>query len=575
MDNFIIPLILFWFIIMANLIRFDLSEKQLDGYFDNITKTFGTLKKPKGAAASLPDAISLQPQLTCIRSQIKEVVYRSLDRIVTHSQQIAELNKLAKDVKEIFPYICEYGELVKKDTSVKANVACLLLLVASVANNTLFHYEQLPNREYQAAQASTILETLNTVYNIADLRCEEGINNDPTLFNLRKRIFECLRCWEPDNMSNEELDFHIQRKNANSKTFNNPFNGFLINNLEGYHTNIIDEVCLQKITDQIALIVAGKKPRTQFIVRIYGSTGHGLVIDVSYNADRKKLEIICVDPTTVRSQWNVINELTKRLHIDYEILAIQAKLQKNFVGCLTFCIALSSELSKTSFSQLNKNKPVDPKTIVFREPEYANSYQPIKNVKWIPVTALGKKAITMAQSTTEMEQHLTALFNKKQAQEIVSESALLYGFDHDQQKTYYDHRRTSLKLKFEQQSFADLSVEKVLSKLKNNPSEHVPIDLALRRLAAGLRPIRELHYLLTVLENEGKLDQLNVRGGKDEKTPLHWAIEKGKLKRAQLLLSKKAKSDIPDKKGESAKDYFAKTSHQELRANPYLFGELL
>jgi hypothetical protein len=559
---------------VTSLIKLNSPQEILfDAHYQNVIKTFGTVHRPKTVSSSLPQTVFLEPKLCDLQNRLKAIVFQKTDAKIVSPEVVHLTTKIADDAKAIFPYIAQYGELGKRDLLIKASVGHLLLLISALANNTLHHLVQNNKNNFTTAyieQEDAIAAIGTDTYNLADLYCEKGIDQDAHLVHLRKQLFACQKQWAPDNMSDEELEFHIQRKNAQAKEYKNTYNGFLISNRDGCHTTILDQVCLEKLSAQISLIAAGKRPRTQFIIRIYGCVGHGLVIDVAYNPNLKRLEIICVESAAVWHQWVILNEVTRRLTGEYKILAIQSQLQKNLVGCLTFCIALSSELSKTNFSKLNQFDQVNPNELIFQDADTIRPYSPIQHVKWIPLTALGKKAITMGQSTSEMEKRLRSIFSRSEAETIVKECALYYNFVQDKQKTYYDHRRHSLSLKFQQTPFADLSLEKLLNDIKNTPSEVVSIDVALRRLAAGKKPVRQFKYLLSVLEEKGDLKLLNTRGGKEERTPLHWAIIFGKTKRAVLLLRKGAETTIPDKSELTAVDYFKTTKHAELKDNAYL-----
>jgi hypothetical protein len=165
-----------------------------------------------------------------------------------------------------------------------------------------------------------------------------------------------------------------------------------------------------------------------------------------------------------------------------------------------------------------------------------------------------------------MKQRLLTICPKESTDEIMQAFFRWYECDRSKQKSYYDYRRHSLTQKYRGTPFNGLTVAHVLEKLKTKPLDQMTIELATRRQAAGQGPLREMHYLLSVLNPE----TLNVTGGQEQRTPLHWAIVKGLPVRAILLLKNGAKPDIPDKSKKTAKQYYNESTNKELLDNAVL-----
>lgn len=481
-----------------------------------------------------------------------------------------------------------YNPMSTADAAIRKDLGYLLLLMCIATNNTLFNparfnFEKITQENVKSIEATQTI--LSESYTFIDFHCRD-IDQDPYLLSLKASIFNNI-CFFREKfglnaISKDELLFHIERKNQKSKDFQLPFNGKLIDNVKSCHITTIDPVCIQTLLAEIGEIATENMPRTQFMVRIFGRIGHILGIDVSYNATAKRLELICVDSAAVKYQWEFLKELTQvlnQLPITYQIIAIQSRLQKSAIGCPIYTLILCNELSKTSFSAIRKTDQTLQKKeclkIVFYDSN--QSHNPslaelpvLSNVSWFPVTVLGKKAIMIGQSSTEMRERLATLYDEKNVEEIMSNWSKLYEFDFAKQKTYYEYHRQSLKMKYQNTPFLHLSEENTLSKLKSKPDEKMTKDLALRRQAAGNGPLCEMEYLISLLEAQNQLEDLNIKGGIKQKTPLHWAISTGHTQRACLILSKGARSDIPDIDEKTAKDYFKESKVSQLKDNAYL-----
>ena len=96
--------------------------------------------------------------------------------------------------------------------------------------------------------------------------------------------------------------------------------------------------------------------------------------------------------------------------------------------------------------------------------------------------------------------------------------------------------------------YDDLSVQKIETMLGAKTK-----DQALRLLTARDHyPLRLFRYFL----EQSTSEEINRCGEDSKKTALHWAYEKGALKKAKLLIENGAREDLQDKDGKTPKMLF-------------------
>jgi len=380
--------------------------------------------------------------------------------------------------------------------------------------------------------------------NYSNTRVLEELNilKQRVLLNIYR--LECV--YNPNALSFKELQFHLNRKNALAQMRNIPYRGELIFNPKTMTQHKIDEVVMDQLLDRIATIVSAAKPRTQFIVDILG-VGHAMVLDVSYDPVKAEVQMINVEPACMVGQAQFLEKLIDRLQacgIQCKTVAIQTGLLKDYYSCYTFAFALSSIVSRLSFADLSKTSDRQPE---FWQGDKMVSMPNLKNVIWRDVTALGKKAIMMGQSFSEMRANLLKLF-PNQSKEVDTQ---LLAFktsnglggrlpsltaDEAQLKSYIHQRRKSLAQKLLPDPYSDLTVPNLLQRLDTDTEAK-----ALRLLASGQGSGRDLAFLLSKHP-----EVINEQGEKSGRTALHFAYDKGKLSRAMRLEEAGARQDIVD-----------------------------
>lgn len=364
-------------------------------------------------------------------------------------------------------------------------------------------------------------------------------------------ILECL--YIPDTLGFKELQFHIDRKNALAKVKQTPYSAELIYHFDAYQQHAVDQVVVTKLIERMRLIKDEQLPRTQFIIDVLG-VGHAMVIDVALNKHTGSLDMICVDSACLGFQADFLKQLLSGLAaqgmVNTRTVAIQTGLLKDYHSCYTLSLALSSELAKHTVDHLLADEAIPQPTFLRSHGSSAESA--LANVHWRDVTALGKKVVMMGQSFTEMKTNLLKMFpqDTKIVDGMIRDLKNAYGMGEKldslgtatHEKSYSHLKRASLRQKTTQNPYADLTTSKVLTKV--NSTE---IDQALRRLAAGFGPCRDMRFL--VESHPDMIDKPNASGF----TALYFAHKNGKLGRAFHL--EKALASKTDEKQKTQRTY--------------------
>lgn len=373
---------------------------------------------------------------------------------------------------------------------------------------------------------------------------------------LRKlTIIDCLH--NPNAMGFKELQFHIDRKNLLAAQKQSGFHGELIFNQDTFSQHHIDMMVLAKLVAKIQAIKHQTQPRTQFIVDVLGN-GHAMLVDVGYNSTNQTVEILCVEPSCLGYQATFLEKLLVALTqadvTTRDVIAIQTNLLKDYNNCYTFSLALGSAISQVPFSRFQQQPLVAQPQLLCGDK--ITSLPATPEVTWRDVTALGKKIVMMGQSFTEMKINLRKLFPTMEEKIIdgyirdlkasysLNENVFALPDQESHTLSYIHSRRHSLRQRASDNPYADLQAEFILAKMKaTSPGQ------ALRRLAAGFGPSRELMYLLS--EKPEVINEISETTGK---SALHFAYENNKLGRAFHLQKAGADQEVLDKKLQKPRD---------------------
>lgn len=462
-------------------------------------------------------------------------------------------------------------------------LAFLLLFYASKTFNTMqtlrneIPYYESVKAEMKANMSQTILNRAEIAFHEymekCELVCDLALVNNAWLLKYKKilmqRLFDYELVYNHSIYFPQTLNRLIQMKNVISAKFDFPYYGMLIANENSPYGYTLDPKSFKKVLKVIDKIVSNQQQRTQVVYHLAGQPRyHALALDIQYDNSKNQLQIICYDSTKHALQFAFLKKLTAELvskNIPYAIIACQGDTQKDEFKCMEMAFIAGSFLSKLQFSklmQMNKINTPSAFTLVGRQFEPED----LPNVHWLDVTAFGTKAVLMSQSINLITQGMKALG-------ITSSTAVTnlidkYEINRDQREYYPEYKDKIFQAKLAGTPFAGLSTEKILQRARTESTAQ-----ALRRAAAGLLPCRELEFLLEqmklgTLKNE--IDEPD--SGETEYTPLHVALDKGKVKQSCLLLNYGAKTDIPSKKNGTAKDLFL--NKPKLHHNKYLSSKL-
>ncbi len=359
-------------------------------------------------------------------------------------------------------------------------------------------------------------------------------------------VLECL--YHPNAFGFKEMQFHLNRKNTLSRERQSGYHGELIFNPNAFTQHQIDQQVLQALIEKIERIKNKQQPRTQFIVDILG-IGHAMVLDVVYDSIKDQVQIINVEPACMSFQATFLKQLIaglKNRKINPATIAIQTGLLKDYHSCYTFSYALSSVVSQLSFATLLEAKEIP-------QPDFLHigeriTTDKVANVAWRDVSALGKKAVMMGQSFSEMKENLLKLFPGKlqEVEGMIKDLKQSYGMGkilrysiqtEAHEGSYIHLKRHSLRQKTKADPYADITVASVLERMNVKTP-----GMALRRLASGFGRSRDLVFLSKI--HPEVLDEQSEKTGK---TALHFAYDKGKLNRAYHLEKAGASLTIEDK----------------------------
>ncbi len=540
------------------LTQIDLSEGEVNfiehAFSENLLAKFSTSLKH---ASELWNDLKLK---TLRGNQVVEMPmamgFLSLAQRLTHyvnpqqrkAEPSIEHNKFLFDMLNHFTTRLGYDDVHPeiKDNKVKKQIFGQLLLMFAFIS-----YEKLvliakKNKVHDKKAVEEICKEMGLCANATKILNEyivpfedDELNNE--FHQLHKEIIRklyILKCqFNPNYIGFKELEYHVARKNKQNQEYGGSYHGEVLYNMDVSNQLIINPLVIATLLERCHEIRFKQQPRTQFIVDINGQ-GHANVLDIGFNHETQKFEIISIEPAKVTGQLYFIIEFIKKLGSNHDIVAIQADLLKDTSSCYTFSLALSSQVAKMSFDSLKKCESIA--TPLCLEGLH---------IEWKSVTTLGQKVVMMGQSQTEMKQRLKTLLPQETEQKIakmVSDHIAMYQLEGPQvtladepadKKSYIHARRHHLKQRTKQNPYSELSVEDILTKTKAKTP-----DQALRRLACGYGAKEWMEILLE--KHPESVDKPNGSG----ETALYWAYQKQKASRARLLVKKGAKQENVIKK---------------------------
>ncbi|MFI4937020.1 MAG: hypothetical protein ACHQJ6_00735 [Candidatus Berkiellales bacterium] len=415
-------------------------------------------------------------------------------------------------------------------------------------------------------------EIHNGYRNEAERGFESLIVKDEYLKNLKKRIisrlFEAFR-EDKEYITRDEMQTLVQKKNEVAAYYGTRYHGEVVYHADSDRLDSIDDKMILVLFRRLVEVAKGSIPRTQFHVVMGHALSHVMVLDASFDAD-KKLRLICVESARTIQQWEFLKEITRlfvKAGLPFEVLACQTGVQRG-LKCKTFALMLGTKISQFSFAQLKKfavSSKQCSTTQLFDGPDnprLLSDLDELPGVQWFPATVLGMAIVKMNQSLTQMRESLKAFTqNEGEVDKIMKDWAKRYEFDTsdpDSKRTYVNYRSRSLLEKLRGTLYSDLSVEKVLAKM-----EASSVDESLRKLAKKEGPKREMAFLLDCEDSTDFIDKADEISGE---TALHLAIDHAP-KRACLLLSKGARFDIQDKSEppKTARKRYQESQSEELK----------
>lgn len=416
-----------------------------------------------------------------------------------------------------------------------------------------------------------------------------GHINNPIFESLRQRFFKHTLAMEREivkalllpNLLPEELNFHIDHKNARSRDLGSSYQGLLVQHPESTLFYIPDDNAISQLMSTIKeLCTSGESCRRSILFYYNNDLGHVELIDVSFNAQRNHLDLINITSATNSSQHILLRKIIIELNappFTYQIYACQAKLQHDGRSCPLYSKALSNILSKLSIEHISQDQ------FSCSQPLFCRSAYPqgieltkIDQVQWFDIRALGDKAIMMAQSFTHMKTLFNSMYDEEQAKEKINYFKRKYNLKDGatlSDKTYYPDilRQKQLK-KYRGTNFNDLTIDKLKRKYKADDDGHL-----VRKGSAGLCTMNEFRFLIeTFSQQESEESPFDAADKIQNKgfTPLHWAIQKDQHKRAAMLIKYgNAKIDIPDNttNHQTAQDCYEKAPEEsKVKKNPVL-----
>lgn len=407
---------------------------------------------------------------------------------------------------------------------------------------------------------------------------------DPVVTPIRQRLIQKLiqlqlnisKAQGSLTISPDDIQRWVNRKNQRAITFSLPYQGVVVYSEAAFNCYLPDpdSMCLLfNAIDRAASSNTNLRQQILFYFNI--STGHVELLDVAFDAMTKKLSLINVSSTNMASQYYFLQTLSsylKEKQYDFELLACQANIQRDGISCNLYAFALSSLVARLSFQAISAEKFRTAQPLFFDVSHRRGHYlEPLENVAWCSIHALGVKAILMSQSFTFMRETLEGHYKAAEKNTLIAEFKDKYGLVESQdfatKRDYVDYLRWRLS---SQDPMKDLSIDKLKRKCK------VQDNGQLVRRAVNYCTKTEFSFLISEF-SKLSLDNnpLDAKDANPEKgyTPLMLAINTRKTpgRAIALLQSGKVSVDKPNAQGKSAKHNFSELpSDSAIAQNPFL-----
>lgn len=363
-------------------------------------------------------------------------------------------------------------------------------------------------------------------------------------------------------ISPDDMQQWVDRKNQRAVAFCLPYQGVVVYSEAAFNCYLPDPDSLRLLFNKIASIASSDKNLRQQILFYFNiSTGHVELLDVAFDAMTKKLSIINVSSTNMVSQYYFIQTLSRHLkeqRYDFELVACQANIQRDGISCSLYAFALSSLVAKLSFQAITAEKFRTTQPLFYDVSHRRGHYlEPLENIAWCSIHALGVKAILMSQSFTFMRETLEGHYKAEEIKALITEFKDKYGLvespDFATKRDYIDYLRWRLT---SQDPMKDLSIDKLKRKCK------VQDNGQLVRRAVNYCTKSEFSFLISEFSklslDKNPLDEKDANPEKGY-TPLMLAINTRKTpgRAIALLQSGCVSVDKNNAQGKSAKHNFS------------------
>lgn len=410
---------------------------------------------------------------------------------------------------------------------------------------------------------------------------------NPIITTLRRQLITKLvelqlnicKAQKTFTVSPNDMQGWITRKNQRATANALPYQGKVIYSASAFNCYLPDPQSLQLLYTEIATMVAnGNHQRQQILFYFNVPTGHVELLDVTFDAITKKLSIVNVSSTNMVSQYYFLQGLCahlKEMQYLFEIVACQANMQRDGISCSLYAYALSGLVARLSFEQINAERFRDVPPLFFdvSHPK-GQSLEPLTNIAWCTIHALGVKAILISQSFTFMRETLKDIYKPNVLEALILEFKDKYGLveseDFSKRRDYIDYLRKRLS---SEDPTNGLSIDKL--KKKCNAKENGQLV----RRAVDYCTKTEFEFLIREFSklslDNNPLDEKDANPKKGY-TPLMLAITRKTPGRAiALLQSGKVSVDKQDVSGKSAKNAFSELPNDSAIAQNLVLQRLL
>jgi hypothetical protein len=278
--------------------------------------------------------------------------------------------------------------------------------------------------------------------------------------------------------------------------------------------------------------------------------------DISFDPNTRLTTIINLDPRNELQQYGLIRVLSINLskhHFHHQLVACQAELAPLRHAQIYHVYAMLSLSARLTPTQLVHSATATQPLFKYPLTQTMRTLEPLANIRWLPLIALGEKALLLAQNLDRFKQYLASKYAPD---------------EQERRMQFYQRKYGALPLlpvlirKLNARHKKEASTETVQSictRLKAKSPAH-----ALRMAAAGHTSRTHFDILLQAT------DQLNTQDDNPSKgwTPLMCAIYAGLASRASALSQAGARHDIVAHDKSTAKSIYDKAeSDSRLKQN--------